>query len=226
MRGSRGSASWSARSPGNPRERLLEVRSRGLSGDLADRGACAWAGRCSGGAGAVERGTRPPRRCPRQRRRHEPRRGGRPPSPQGPRRRQLSKSATKASVEPKHRKRIVDIPRFYPRPIPARGAFVADVDTTPPRVATGAPPAPRRYPRITFPLTLLFASFAASLSAPSGASCVGRSFPFPHGPCRRFARRGPFPLLRPFTLCCTRKRGVAEGEGAQQAEKGRSGRGG
>ena len=30
----------------------------------------------------------------------------------------------------------------------------------------------------------------------------------------------PFPLLRPSTLHCTRRRGAAEGEGAQQTEKG------
>ena len=30
----------------------------------------------------------------------------------------------------------------------------------------------------------------------------------------------PFPLLRPLTLHCTRRRGAAEGEGAQQTEKG------
>ena len=53
---------------------------------LADRGACARARRCSRGAGTVERGIhpvhdRPSRRCPRRRRRHEPRRDGRPPSP-------------------------------------------------------------------------------------------------------------------------------------------------
>ena len=42
VRGGGGSASWSARSPGNPRERTSSRRSRGLSGDLAGRGA--WAG--------------------------------------------------------------------------------------------------------------------------------------------------------------------------------------
>ena len=62
----------------------------------------------------------------------------------GPWRRRLSKSATKARIAPEHRRRIVDIPRFFSRPIPARGAFVADLDTTPPRTAPGAPPAPPR----------------------------------------------------------------------------------
>ena len=60
----------------------------------------------------------------------------------GPRRRGLSKSATKARIEPERAKRIVDIPRFRSRPIPPRGAFVADLDTTPPRTAPGVPPAP------------------------------------------------------------------------------------
>ena len=62
----------------------------------------------------------------------------------------MSKSATKASIEPGRARRIVDIPRFSSRPIPARSAFVADLDTLPPRVTTGAPPAPHRHPRITF----------------------------------------------------------------------------
>ena len=62
----------------------------------------------------------------------------------------LSKSATKAPIEPERARRNVDIPRFSSPPIPARSAFVADLDTPPPRVATGAPPAPRRHPQITF----------------------------------------------------------------------------
>ena len=62
----------------------------------------------------------------------------------------MSKSATKAPIESGRARRIVDIPRFPPRPIPARGAFVADLDTTPPRVAPGAPPVPLGRPRITF----------------------------------------------------------------------------
>ena len=44
VRGGGGAAWRSARSSGNPRDRLLEVRSRGLSGDLADWGACAGPG--------------------------------------------------------------------------------------------------------------------------------------------------------------------------------------
>ena len=60
----------------------------------------------------------------------------------GPRRRGLSKSATKAPIGPRRARRIVDIPGFSSRPIPARGAFVADLDTPPPRTAPGVPPAP------------------------------------------------------------------------------------
>ena len=41
-----------------------------------------------------------------------------------------------------------------------------------------------------------------------------------HGPVRARVCCATFPLLRLLTLHCTRKRGVAEGEGAQQTEKG------
>jgi len=56
----------------------------------------------------------------------------------------LSKSATKARIAPGRRRRIVDIPRFFSRLIPARGAFVADSDTPPPRLVPGAPRVPPR----------------------------------------------------------------------------------
>ena len=59
-----------------------------------------------------------------------------------PWRRRMSKSATKAGIEPERARRIVDIPRFSSQPIPARGAFVADFDTPPPQAVTEAPPAP------------------------------------------------------------------------------------
>ncbi|ALC99837.1 hypothetical protein AM609_10835 [Actinomyces sp. oral taxon 414] len=92
-------------------------------------------GRRSGHRG--RRGDRPARRPA----------GDRPPRPA---RGGLSKSATKARIEPRRVRRNVDIPRFSSPPIPPRSAFVADLDTTPPRITTGAPPAPRRHPRITF----------------------------------------------------------------------------
>ena len=135
---------------------MLKLRSHGLRYVLVGRGACADPRRCSRGAGAVERGARPvhdrpPRRCPRRHRRHGPRRGGRPPSPRDPRRRQLSKSATKAPIGPERTRRNVDIPRFSSPPIPTRGAFVADLDTTPPRPTPQAPPAPLGRPQNNLP---------------------------------------------------------------------------
>ena len=68
----------------------------------------------------------------------------------GPWRRRLSKSATKAPIAPERRRRIVDIPRFLSRPIPARGAFATDLDTPPPRTTTGTPPAPPRASQATY----------------------------------------------------------------------------
>ena len=56
----------------------------------------------------------------------------------------LSKSVAKAPTGPERRKRIVDIPRFFSRPIPPRDVFVADLDTPSPRAVPGAPPAPPR----------------------------------------------------------------------------------
>ena len=66
---------------------------------------------------------------------------GRRPSP---RRRGLSKSVAKTPIAPERRRRIVDITRFHPRPIPARSAFATDLDTPPPESVPGAPPAPPR----------------------------------------------------------------------------------
>ena len=56
----------------------------------------------------------------------------------------LSKSVAKAPTGPERRKRIVDIPRFFSRPIPPRDVFVADLDTPSPRTVPGAPHAPPR----------------------------------------------------------------------------------
>ena len=72
------------------------------------------------------------------------RRGRRPR--RGPRRRRLSKSVAKARTESELWKRNVDIPRFCPRPVSPRDAFATDSDTTPPRLAPGAPPAPQPAP--------------------------------------------------------------------------------
>ena len=75
------------------------------------------------------------------------RRGRRPahdhPS-RSPRRRRLSKSVAKAPIEPGRRKRIVDIPRFFSRPIRSRGAFATDLDKPPPEAVPRAPHAPPR----------------------------------------------------------------------------------
>ena len=64
----------------------------------------------------------------------------------------LSKSATKARIGPKHRKRIVDISRFPPRPISLRSAFVADLDTPRPDQPHKPHPPHSDNPRITFNL--------------------------------------------------------------------------
>jgi len=113
-----GPAPWSATTAASPflvemrilpsrrafclREQRLELHSRVRSARL--------------GAGGSRRGRRPTRGAP----------------PGDPRRHWLSESVAKARIPPKHRKRIVDIPRFFSRPIPARGAFATDSDTPPP----------------------------------------------------------------------------------------------
>ena len=56
----------------------------------------------------------------------------------------LSKSVAKARIASECRRRIVGIPRFFSWPIPSRGAFATDLDTSPPRTAPGVPPAPHR----------------------------------------------------------------------------------
>ena len=138
-----------------------------------------------------------------------------------PRRRELSKSATKTRIELKRRKRIVDIPRFFSRSIPARGAFVADLDKPPPRLVPGAPLAPlRRRPATANP------------DKGGGGSSGRRAGPVPALPprrsscmagrrlvCRdavdpRFVRYALFRLLRPFTLRYAPFSRTAEGEGA------------
>ena len=54
----------------------------------------------------------------------------------------LSRSVAKAPIAPGRARRIVDIPRFFSRPIAPRSAFATDSDKFPPRHAPGAPPAP------------------------------------------------------------------------------------
>ena len=112
---------------------------------LARRGASTGDPRRAGGAGARPRG--PGRRPRGPRGRRGARRGLRPahgrPS-RSPRRRRLSKSVAKARIEPEYRRRIVDIPRFSPPQIPARGAFATDLDKPPPEAAPRAPHAPPR----------------------------------------------------------------------------------
>ena len=53
---------------------------------------------------------------------------------------------------------------------------------------------------------------ASGTTTPCTAMTAGPSAPASAAP--------PFPLLRLLTLHCTRRRGAAEGEGAQQTEKG------
>ena len=40
----------------------------------------------------------------------------------------MSESVAKARISPGSRRRIVDIPRFFSRPVPARDAFATDLD--------------------------------------------------------------------------------------------------
>ena len=131
--------------------------------------------------------------------RHRSRPGGR-----------LSKSVAKARIAPERWKRIVGVPRFFSPPIPARDVFATDLDNRPPRVVPEAPPVPLRS-RLTRTM---------SKSDPSeelrGAT-TPRAGELTRRTCVCYAL---FPLLRSFTLRCTRKRSVAEGEGAQQRERG------
>ena len=116
----------------------------------------------------------------------------------------LSKSVAKARIAPERWKRIVGVPRFFSPPIPARDVFATDLDNRPPRVVPEAPPVPLRS-RLTRTM---------SKSDPSeelrGAT-TPRAGELTRRTCVCYAL---FPLLRSFTLRCTRKRSVAEGEGA------------
>ena len=88
---------------------------------------------------------------------------------------ELSKSVAKARIPSKCRKRIVDIPRFYSRPISARGAFATDLDTPPPRTVPGAPPAPvgllaHRFTRVRYALFLLLRPLTLHCTRRRGAA--------------------------------------------------------
>ena len=116
----------------------------------------------------------------------------------------MSKSVAKARIEPERAKRIVGIPRFFSRLIPVRDAFATDLDNCPSRVVPGAPPAPLRSALIR----------TMSKSDPSeelrGAT-TPRAGELTRQTCVCYASFRP---LRSFTLQCTRKWSVVEGEGA------------
>ena len=186
----------------------------------------------SGGArGGLRRGPRAPFA------RRSARRGRRPGRdapwrtfPRGPRRRCLSKSVAKAPIGPERVRRIVDIPRFCSRSIRSQSAFATDLDNRPPRTVPGAPPAPAR-PRLTRTASEEAASPMRILARPRppartmsegpiGEELRGTTAPRAGGLTRR-ARvcYALCPLLRSFTLRCTRRRSAAEGEGAQQTAR-------
>ena len=144
----RGESGESRRDPGTGEtpgtglgaEILPRLRSRGLGGVMGIDTGTDMVVRALPRARRGHRGERQARRgYPGGRRTRCPTRG-RPPRPT--RGRWLSKSATKTPTEPERTRRNVDIPRLRSPSIPPQGAFVADSDTPPPRVATGAAPAP------------------------------------------------------------------------------------
>ena len=141
------------------------------------------------------------------------RRGGAGGAPGTTRGGRLSKSVAKAPIEPGRRERIVDIPGFHPRPIRSRGAFATDLDKRCRRGPLGGAPrvgwrsrGPHRRPGCPWR-----GGGSRGGSRPAVPRARGR-------PCR-IVYCAPSRLLRLFTLRCTRRRGVAEGEGAQQRGK-------
>ena len=116
----------------------------------------------------------------------------------------MSKSVAKARIEPERAKRIVGIPRFFSRPIPVRDAFATDLDNRPPRVVPGAPPVPLRSDLIRTMSKNDPSEELRGATTPRAGELTRRT-------CVCYAS---FRLLRSFTLQCTRKRSVAEGEGA------------
>ena len=144
----RGESGESRRDPGTGEtpgtglgaEILPRLRSRGPGGVMGIDTGTDMVVRALPRARRGHRGERQARRgYPGGRRTRRPTRG-RPPRPT--RGRWLSKSATKTPTEPERARRNVDIPRLRSPSIPPQGAFVADSDTPPPRVTTGAAPAP------------------------------------------------------------------------------------
>ena len=147
--------------------------------------------------------------------------------PAGPRRRCLSKSVAKAPIGPGRARRIVDIPRFCSRSIRSQSAFATDLDNRPPRTVPGAPPAPARS-RLTRTMSEEAAPPMRILARPRPTRAIGddgppgRSSTAPRaGGLTRRARvcYTLCPLLRSFTLRCTRRRSAAEGEEAQQTAR-------
>ena len=131
-RGPSGPAPRSARSSGNRRARHLTREHVPLADVLAGQVTCSR----PGGVPSSPSGRRGAR--------HGRRPSGGRLSARGHWRRRLSKSVAKARIEPGRARRNVDIPRFFSRPIPSRGAFATDLDTLPPRIVSKAPPAPSR----------------------------------------------------------------------------------
>ena len=117
---------------------------------------------------------------------------------------ELSKSVAKAPIASERRRRIVDIPRFFSRPIPARSAFATDLDKSPPRIVPGAPCAPPR---------------PHSTRTVGEDNSVEEEFLGNHRRAGGLARRdrvyyAPFPLLRSSALRYAPFSRTAEGEGA------------
>ena len=134
----------------------------------------------------------------------------------------------KGPIGPGRARRIVDIPRFCSRSIRSQSAFATDLDNRPPRTVPGAPPAPARS-RLTRTASQEAAPPMRILARPRPTRAIGddgppgRSSTAPRaGGLTRRARvcYTLCPLLRSFTLRCTRRRSAAEGEEAQQTERG------
>ena len=141
---------------------------------------------------------------------HAPHRGRGPGRPFNPPEGRLSESVAKARIAPERRRRIVDIPRFFSRPIPVRGAFATDLDNRPPRTVPGAPT--RTTPRPPIPAAattpdprrLFRGGFEDVGREGRGGGLLGRGPPRPEGYCEGVRVRLPGVT-----------RGVVEGVGAR-----------